>query len=83
MDDEAISKMMKVRQHLEGMILEARARVDASERHVKEINTILARCCNHCWIQDEVELFQGLEPRMIKVTFCSVCELTAEQVAEM
>ena len=83
MDDEAISKMMKVRQHLEGEILEARARVDASERHVKEINTILARCCDHYWIHDEVELFQGLEPRLVKVTFCSVCELTTEQVAEM
>ena len=83
MDDDAVSKMVKVRRHLEGTILEARARAEAAEKQVREINSVLARHCNHCWVEDEVELFQGLEPRLVKVTFCSVCELTAQQVAEL
>ena len=83
MDDDVVSKMVKVRRHLEGTILEARARAEAAEKQVREINSVLARCCDHCWVDDEVELFQGLEPRLMKVTFCSVCELTAQQVAEL
>ena len=83
MDEESVSAMVRTRRHLEGTILEARARADAAEARVKEINAVLARCCNHCWVDDEVELFQGLEPRLVKVTFCSICELTAEQVANL
>lgn len=81
MDEEAVSKMVKIRRHLEGTILEAQIRSESAKGHVKAINSVLARCCNHCWIDDEVELFQGLEPRLVKVRFCSICELTTEQVA--
>jgi hypothetical protein len=83
MDEESVSKMVKIQRHLEGTILEAQVRAEAAKGHLKTINTVLARCCKHCWIDDEFELFQGLEPKLVKVTFCSVCDLTAEQVAEL
>lgn len=83
MDEEDISKMVKVRIHLEGLLRDAQSKAEEGKLSIASINTILAKCCNHCWIDDEIELFKGLKSHLMKVRFCSICDLTESQIAEM